>query len=284
MIKLHPAIEDLRHKLEAFGALAGAGCRWKVCSGGAVLPEPELPSERTRHDDLFCCRIKEVSGGQERCTYNDGSLLYERICTEAGGFVHCCHAGAAEVVVPIRIGGECVGIVMAGPYRPAGRTTGRTCEEAREEFDALPELTSAVSEAIIEFAPGVFGDVVRRIYLESADVLTMPPSDERIVHVLEYLRKNLPAAPTVAEVAAEAYLSSSRLLHLFKAECGIGLGEYILKLRLREARRYLLTDEAPISEVAAAAGFSDQSHFSALFRREFGLPPLQYRRRYGRRR
>lgn len=283
MIKSNAAIEDLRRKLEAFSALAGAGCRWKVCSGGVVLPEPELPSEQTRHDDLFCCRVKDFVGGQERCTYNDGSLLYERICTETGGFVHCCHAGAAEVVVPIRIGGECIGIVMAGPYRPPGGR-GRIPEEARDVFESLPELTSAVSEAIIEFAPGVFGEVVRRIYLESADVLTVPPSDERIVHVLEYLRKNLPAAPAVAEVAAEVYLSSSRLLHLFKAECGLSLGEYMLKLRLREARRYLLTDEAPISQVAASAGFADQSHFSALFRREFGLPPLQYRRRYGRKR
>lgn len=283
MIKSNAAIEDLRHKLEAFGALAGAGCRWKVCSGGVVLPEPELPSELTRHDDIFCCAVKEYDGGQERCTYNDGSLLYERICTETGGFVHCCHAGAAEVVVPIRIGGECIGIVMAGPYRLA-RECGKVPAESRALFESLPELTSAVSDAIIEFAPGVFCEAVRRIYLESADVLTVPPSDERIVHVLEYLRKNLPVAPTVAEVAAEVYLSPSRLLHLFKAECGIGLGEYMLKLRLREARRYLLTNEPPISQVAAMAGFSDQSHFSALFRREFGLPPLQYRRRYGRKR
>lgn len=87
---------------------------------------------------------------------------------------------------------------------------------------------------------------------------------------------------TPDELADGLFLSKSRLFHLFHAECRIGLGEYLLKLRLREARRMLLYGDWPISRITVRTGFADQSHFTALFRREFGLPPMKYRREFGR--
>ena len=55
-------------------------------------------------------------------------------------------------------------------------------------------------------------------------------------------------------------------------------GEYLRRCRLERARRLMQRSAAPLAEIAAAAGFSDQSHFSNAFRKIFGVSPGAFRR------
>jgi AraC family transcriptional regulator len=59
------------------------------------------------------------------------------------------------------------------------------------------------------------------------------------------------------------------------------IGDYLRDLRLEYARRALATSNAPLAEIAAAAGFFDQSHFSRVFKRHTGLTPAEFRRHFG---
>jgi AraC family transcriptional regulator len=59
------------------------------------------------------------------------------------------------------------------------------------------------------------------------------------------------------------------------------IGEYLRDLRLEHVRRELATSNAPLAEVAASAGFFDQSHFSRVFKRHTGLTPTEFRRIFG---
>ena len=52
---------------------------------------------------------------------------------------------------------------------------------------------------------------------------------------------------------------------------------YVRHVRIEFARRELAVSEAPLGDIAAAAGFCDQSHFSRLFKRYIGLTPAEYR-------
>ena len=56
--------------------------------------------------------------------------------------------------------------------------------------------------------------------------------------------------------------------------------EYLLALRLQEARRLLVTTEEPVSVVALNTGFFDQSHFTKRFRKVTGMTPTQFRKTY----
>ena len=64
----------------------------------------------------------------------------------------------------------------------------------------------------------------------------------------------------------------------FRKAYGCSVGAYLRWLRVARAARRLAETEAPLAEVALAAGFADQSHFSNVFRRETGLSPSQFRR------
>ena len=54
-------------------------------------------------------------------------------------------------------------------------------------------------------------------------------------------------------------------------------GCVVRHVRVEFARRELAVSEAPLGDIAAAAGFCDQSHFSRLFKRYIGLTPAEYR-------
>ena len=168
--------------------------------------------------------------------------------------------------------------MIIGPFRPAG--TRCHVPEAEEEYQRLPELTPARRLAFLAFTAPLFESVIRDAYAEPAGLLPRLPHDDRIRRLLAELR--LHPQLSVDEAAALIFLSRSRLLHLFKAECGINFASYGRKLRLREARRYLLGGDWPISQIAAATGFSDQSHFTRLFRSEYGMTPLACRKSWGR--
>ena len=56
-------------------------------------------------------------------------------------------------------------------------------------------------------------------------------------------------------------------------------GEYVRRLRVEIACQRLASSDMPLAEIALAAGFSDQSHFTKTFRHYNGMTPGEYRRR-----
>jgi AraC family transcriptional regulator len=84
--------------------------------------------------------------------------------------------------------------------------------------------------------------------------------------------------PGVAEIARAAGVHPVYLARTFREHHGMTIGEYVRKLRIEHACRLISTTGAPLSEIALAAGFCDQSHFSRTFKRVTGSSPAEYRR------
>ena len=67
------------------------------------------------------------------------------------------------------------------------------------------------------------------------------------------------------------------LNRLFLARMGMSIHKYVLSLRLDEARKLLENTALPLSRIATAVGFGTCAHFTAYFKKEFGIPPSRYR-------
>jgi AraC family transcriptional regulator len=80
------------------------------------------------------------------------------------------------------------------------------------------------------------------------------------------------------EIAQELYVSPFHLCRLFKQQTGMPIHRYVNRLRLREAMEHL-TEGSDLTELALSLGFADHSHFTTAFRKEFGVPPSEVRRR-----
>ena len=81
----------------------------------------------------------------------------------------------------------------------------------------------------------------------------------------------------IKTLAAKLAISTCQLNRRVKEITGQTTSEYILDVRLNEAKRLLAKfPEISIFEIARQCGFADTAHFSHVFRRNEGLSPTQY--------
>ena len=73
-------------------------------------------------------------------------------------------------------------------------------------------------------------------------------------------------------------MSRFHFARLFRRSTGRSPMEYLLHVRLERAKALLRRGGMPISDIAVAIGFADQSHFTRHFRRAIGTTPLRYAR------
>src|SRR5262249_31553080 len=98
--------------------------------------------------------------------------------------------------------------------------------------------------------------------------------------VVEYIEEHLDASPTLEQMAALVHLSPSYFATLFRRATGLPPHQYVILRRVERAKELLQTGgDASLAEVAAHAGFSDQSQFTHHFKRLVGVTPGQFRGR-----
>ncbi len=109
----------------------------------------------------------------------------------------------------------------------------------------------------------------------------MTNSGDRIPQWLERVRNNLEqrfAEPLkLSEIAAEAGVHPVHLAREFRKHYGTSVGEYLRRVRIEYACRELMGSNVAVTNIAFAAGFADQSHFSRTFKRLCGTTPGRYR-------
>jgi AraC family transcriptional regulator len=94
----------------------------------------------------------------------------------------------------------------------------------------------------------------------------------------EILRANLDGNVRIADIAAECRLSAGHFATSFKRSTGVSPTGWLARQRIDHARGLLRRGDLSLSEVAAAAGFTDQAHFTRAFSRLVGVPPGTWRR------
>ena len=86
------------------------------------------------------------------------------------------------------------------------------------------------------------------------------------------------ANPTLASLARGAGCSPFHLARLFRQAQGVPIHQYQLRLRLALALERLLDGSTNLLGLALDLGFANHSHFTAAFRRAFGMTPSAFRR------
>ena len=99
----------------------------------------------------------------------------------------------------------------------------------------------------------------------------------RVAEVLRHMEAHPEEPHTLPRLAEIAGLSRYHFLRTFKSVTGVTPHQWLLRTRLRDAARRLLSSRAPITEIALEVGFDDLSNFIRSFRTEFGISPRQYR-------
>lgn len=98
-----------------------------------------------------------------------------------------------------------------------------------------------------------------------------------IDQIVDYIHKNIEKDIRRSEIAEAVYLSDTYISKLFKNEKGVSLKEYIIEMKMKEAKVLLRTTELPVSVVAAKVGYTHFSHFSQIYKRTMGVTPSEER-------
>lgn len=110
---------------------------------------------------------------------------------------------------------------------------------------------------------------------------TSRSGDAVIARCQEWVAANYESSAPVATMAQMSGLSERAFNRRFSKATGLTPLQYVHTLRLEEAKHLLERTETAVEEVAQAIGYEDASFFGRLFRRNVGMTPAQYRRRFG---
>ncbi|WP_353475222.1 AraC family transcriptional regulator [Salipiger sp. H15] len=95
----------------------------------------------------------------------------------------------------------------------------------------------------------------------------------------ELLMAGLGEPASIAEIARTLEMSRNGFFKSFRETVGLSPYQWLLSQRVERARRLLLTTDLPLVEIALTCGFSDQSHFTRIFKRLEGTSPGRWRQR-----
>jgi AraC family transcriptional regulator len=100
----------------------------------------------------------------------------------------------------------------------------------------------------------------------------------RLRAVVAYIEDHLGAGPSLEQMAAVARVSTYHFAHQFKRATGLPPYQYVIMRRVERAQQLLQQDrDLSLAEIAARAGFSDQTVFCRHFKRLVGVTPGRFR-------
>lgn len=99
-----------------------------------------------------------------------------------------------------------------------------------------------------------------------------------IESAIRYIQENFHQSITLQEVAYAACLNAEYFSRRFKKEVGVNYSEYLQALRLQKAKRMLLQTTMRVSSIAEQVGIPNVSHFSSVYKKQFGYTPAEERK------
>ncbi|GMK41780.1 DNA-binding response regulator [Paenibacillus sp. CCS19] len=137
----------------------------------------------------------------------------------------------------------------------------------------------AIASELIEHFHLVPAEIRR---LRQASHSQMYEQDERggdraIETAIQYIKSHFNEDLSLERVAAVVYLNPVYFSQLFKQKTGQGYKEFVIQLRLEQAKRLLHNPSLKLADIAEKIGYQDLRHFSQQFRKRFNATPSEYR-------
>jgi AraC-like DNA-binding protein len=110
----------------------------------------------------------------------------------------------------------------------------------------------------------------------------MPLSKQDIMYIRQakaILDENFDKHITIPQLARQTGINEAKLKEGFKELFNFSVHTYLQQLRLEKAKQLLLTTNMPITDITYHIGYSHVTHFTSLFKKEFGVTPGEYRKK-----
>jgi AraC family transcriptional regulator len=215
----------------------------------------------------YCCRANKSGPGEEEHSEANRIVLIRR-----GAFSK--HLGRKKITADVN---QAVFFAKDSVYR-AGHPA--DCGDCGTTFTLSPRNLNDIVRAL---DPSVD---------EHPDRLGSPGETRRITTAADHAEKTEAAKELLAarmsehvmldEIAREVGASPFNFARIFRRQTGLPVHRYLTLLRLRGSLERLAQSDVDLTILALHLGFSSHSHFTGVFRREFGETPSSFRQKTSR--
>ena len=101
--------------------------------------------------------------------------------------------------------------------------------------------------------------------------------EERIVEIISFIKNDYENV-TLDTLSEAFHLSTPYLSKYIREKSGLTFQELVRKERMRKARALLRETNQTIETIAAEVGYENVEHFNRLFKKNYGITPVQYRK------
>ncbi len=143
------------------------------------------------------------------------------------------------------------------------------CYKAFSEAVLSDDLSSATIHSL---ALDILG---RLLFLEDSTKTPRPLWVSRLEELLNY---QFSETISLNDLSRELGIHPVHLSRSFSRYFRCTLGEYVRSVRIERSLQHISRRQSSLTEIAAACGFADQSHFIRSFKRTIGLTPSAYRK------
>ena len=157
-------------------------------------------------------------------------------------------------------------------------------EKLRRALDLVADLDQELAQEEPGYqcrAIALFTELIiylARSYSESENLKAQ--EIQRIAGAVSTIETRLDQPLTVEELAKKAHCTTKQLREIFNSAYGVSPLAYLTRVRVARAGDLLKETDRPVTDIAFDCGFSDSNYFSRTFKKETGLSPREFRRKY----
>ncbi len=103
-------------------------------------------------------------------------------------------------------------------------------------------------------------------------------SSNRFAFIIQFIRLNLSENLCISKLASLACMSEPHFFRSFKRELGLSPADFIIRERIKFAKKLLVEPSVSISEVCYRSGFNNLAYFTLRFKKSEGMTPSLFKR------
>lgn len=153
----------------------------------------------------------------------------------------------------------------------------------RFQFEDLLQLSRSPDQSLRNSAKHLLSSFLLRWFGRNSASLEADIDAKKHLHIekaLSFMEKEVRKKLTVEEIAWKLGLSAEHFIRIFKEEVRMTPYQYFTRLKVEGASGLLISTNQSVGEISTWFGFENQFHFSRIFKKCTGMPPLEYRKTY----
>ena len=169
----------------------------------------------------------------------------------------------------------------------------RECAQVFCNFEHDPSIHELFRQMLYEIRTAQYGSQTICQHLLEILILKIIRSQQLIpvsinsirmtkecAQIKEYLDSNYAEHITLDTLTGLTHMNKYYMVHSFTKYDGLSPIQYLNQTRLKRAQHLLKNTNYSISDIASSTGFSSQSYFTQIFRKNFNMTPVKYRQEH----